>query len=133
MSVTHMGKVRIAMKLYFYIFDSDREFNPETRTFGDSTFKVRVEECEVVEKPKTYRAVTQSPERLYIGYVKKEDIGKISGSSTPYIVLEEPNYQFVKETFLEKYNNDIRRFKNIIAMYENKIAAIKDYKEDTKC
>lgn len=59
--------------------------------------------------------------------------GKISGSSTPYIVLEEPNYQFVKETFLEKYNNDIRRFKNIIAMYESKIAAIENYKEDAKC
>jgi hypothetical protein len=50
-----------------------------------------------------------------------------------YIVLEEPNYQFVKETFLEKYNNDIRRFKNIIAMYENKIAAVENYKEDAKC
>jgi hypothetical protein len=128
-----MGKVRMAMKLYFYILDSDREFNPETRTFGDAVFKVRVEECEVIEKPKTYRAVTQFPERLYIGYVKKEGIGKISGSPTPYIVLEKPNYQFAKETFLEKYNNDIRRFKNIIAMYENKIAAIENYKEDAKC
>lgn len=121
------------MKLYFYILDSDREYNPETKTLGDYVFKVRVEECEVIEKPKTYRAVTQFPEGLYIGYVKKEDIGKISGSSTSYIVLEEPNYQFVKETFLEKYNNDIHKFKNIIAMYENKIAAIEDYKEDTKC
>ena len=99
----------------------------------NSVFKVRIEECEVIEKPKTYRAVTQFPKGLYIGYVKKEDIGKISGSSTPYIVLEEPNYQFVKETFLEKYNNDIRRFKNIIAMYENKIAAVENYKEDAKC
>ena len=121
------------MKLYFYILDRDREYNPETKTLGDYVFKIRVEECEVVEKPKTYRAVTQFPERLYIGYVKKEDIGKISGSSTPYIVLEEPNYQFVKETFLKKYNNDIHRSKNIIAMYENKIAAIENYKEDTKC
>lgn len=120
------------MKLYFYILDSDREFNPETRTFGDSTFKVRVEECEVVEKPKTYRAVTQFPERLYIGYVKKEDIGKISGSSTPYIVLEEPNYQFVKDKFLERYNAEINRLKKAIAMYESKIAAIEDYKEDAK-
>lgn len=120
------------MKLYFYILDSDREFNPETRTFGDFTFKVRVEECEVVEKPKTYRAVTQFPERLYIGYVKKEDIGKISGSSTPYIVLEEPNYQFVKDKFLERYNAEINRLKKAIAMYESKIAAIEDYKEDAK-
>lgn len=121
------------MKLYFYILGSSRKFNPETRTFGDSVFKVRIEECEVIEKPKTYRAVTQFPKGLYIGYVKKEDIGKISGSLTPYIVLEEPNYQFVKETFLKKYNNDIRGFKNIIAMYENKIAAVENYKEDAKC
>ena len=121
------------MKLYFYILDSDREFNPETRTFGGYTFKVRIEECEVIERPKTYKAVTRFPEGIYIGYVKKEDIGRILDSLTPYIVLEEPNYQFVKETFLKRYNNEIRRLKNTIAMYENKIAAIKDYKEDTKC
>ena len=121
------------MKLYFYILDSDREFNPETRTFGDPVYKVRVEECEVVEKPKTYKAVTRFPEGIYIGYVKKENVGLISDSLTPYIVLEKPNYQFVKETFLEKYNNEIHRFKSVIAMYENKIAAIENYKEDTKC
>lgn len=121
------------MKLYFYILDRNREFNPEIRTFGDPVFKIRVEECDVIEKPKTYKAATKFPDGLYIGYVKKKDIGIIFDSLTPYIVLEKPNYQFVKETFLEKYNNEIRRFKNIIAMYENKIAAIEDYKEDTKC
>lgn len=121
------------MKLYFYILGSDREFNPETRTFGDYAFKVRVEECEVVEKPKTYKAVTRFPDGIYIGYVKKEDIGTISGHSTPYIVLKEPNYQFVKEKFLEKYNVEISRLKKAIAMYENKIAAVENYKEDTKC
>lgn len=117
------------MKLYFYILDNDREFNPETRTFGDPVFKVRVEECEVIEKPKTYRAVAQFPERLYIGYVKKEDIGTISGHSTPYIVLTVPNYQFVKDKFLERYNIEISRLKKAISMCENKIAAIEDYKE----
>lgn len=121
------------MKLYFYILDSDREFNPETITFGDPVFKVRVEECEVVEKPKTYKAETKFPDGMYIGYVKKRDIGRIFESLPPYIVLEKPNYQFVKETFLKRYNNEIRRLKNAIAMYENKIAAIEDYKEDTKC
>lgn len=120
------------MKLYFYILDSDREYNPETETLGDYVFKIRVEGCEVIEKPKTYKAVTRFPDGICIGYVKKEDIGKISGRSTPYIVLEEPNYQFVKETFLEKYNNNIRIFKNIISMYENKIAAIENCKEDGK-
>ena len=121
------------MKLYFYILGSSRKFNPETRTFGDSVFKVRIEECEVIEKPKTYRAVTQFPKGLYIGYVKKEDIGTISGHSTPYIVLAVPNYQFVKDRFLEKYNVEISRLKKAIAMYEDKIAAIENYKEDAKC
>lgn len=121
------------MKLYFYILDSDREFNPETRTFGDLVFKVRVEECEVIEKPKTYKAVTRFPDGIYIGYVKKEDIGKISDSLTPYIVLTEPNYQFVKDKFLKRYNVEIHRLKKAIAMYENKIAAVENYKEDGKC
>lgn len=121
------------MKLYFYILDSNREFNPETRTFGDYTFKVRIEECEVIERPKTYKAVTQFPKGIYIGYVKKEDVGRILDSLIPYIVLEEPNYQFVKEKFLEKYNVEISRLKKAIAMYENKIAAVENYKEDTKC
>lgn len=129
MSVTHMGKVRIAMKLYFYIFDSDREYNPETQTLGDYIFKIRVEECEVIEKPKTYKAVTRFPDGIYIGYVKKEDIGTISGHSTPYIVLTVPNYQFVKDKFLERYNIEISRLKKAISMCENKIAAIEDYKE----
>ena len=121
------------MKLYFYILDSDREFNPETRKFGDPVFKVRVEECEVIEKPKTYKAVTRFPEGIYIGYVKKEDIGTISSHSMPYIVLTVPNYQFVKDKFLNRYNADINRLKKAIAMYEDRIAAIEDYKEDAKC
>lgn len=121
------------MKLYFYILDSDREYNPETKTFGDLVSKVRVEECEVIEEPKTYRAVTQFPKGICIGYVKKEDIGRIFDSLIPYIVLEESNYQFVKEAFLKKYNNEFCRLKSTIAMYESKIAAIEDYEEDTKC
>lgn len=121
------------MKLYFYILDSDREYNPETKTLGDYVFKIRAEECEVVEKPKTYKAATRFPEGIYIGCVKKENIGKISDSFTPYIVLEEPNYQFVKETFLKKYNNEISRLKNVIAECEVKIAAVEGYEEDAKC
>ena len=121
------------MKLYFYILDSDREYNPETKTLGDYIFKIRVEECEVIEKPKTYRALTKFPEGLYIGYVSKENIGKISDSLTEYIVLKESNYQFVKDKFLKKYNAEMSRLKNVIAMCKDKIAAIEDYKEDTKC
>lgn len=121
------------MKLYFYILDSDRKYNPETKTLGDYVFKVRVKECEVIEKPKTYKAVTRFPDGIYIGYVKKEDIGTISGHSTPYIALTVPNYQFVKDKFLERYNAEINRLKKAITMYEDRITAIKDYKEGAKC
>ena len=121
------------MKLYFYFLDSEREFNPETVTFGDYVFKVRIEECEVIEKPKTYKAVTRFPKGIYTEYVKKEDVGRIMDSLTLYIVLEKPNYQFVKNKFLEKYNKEISRLKKAITMYENKIAAVENYKEDGKC
>ncbi len=121
------------MKLYFYILDCYRKFIPETRTFEKPVFKIRVEECEVIEKPKTYRALTKFPEGLYIAYVSKENIGKISDSLTEYIVLKEPNYQFVKDKFLKKYNAEMSRLKNAIAMYKDKIAAIENYKEGTKC
>lgn len=112
------------MKLYFYILDSDRKTDE---------WNLRLEECEVTEKPKTYKPVTKFPDGIYIGYVKKEDIGTISGHSTPYIALTVPNYQFVKNKFLERYNVEISRLKKAIAMYEDKIAAIEDYKEDAKC
>lgn len=121
------------MKLYFYILDSDREYNPETKTLGDYVFKIRAEECEVIEKPATYKAATKFPDGIYIGYVKKRNIGRIFDSLTPYIVLTVPNYQFVKDKFLEKYNVEISRLKKVIAMCEDKIAAIEDYKENTKC
>lgn len=121
------------MKLYFYILDSDREYNPETKTLGDYVFKIRAEECEVIEKPVTYKAATKFPDGIYIAYVRKRDIGRIFDSLTPYIVLEEPNYQFVKDKFLERYNVEISRLKKTIAMYEDRIAAIENYKEDAKC
>ena len=55
------------MKLYFYILDRNGgEFNPKTKTFGKSTFAIRVEECEVVEKPKTYSALTEFPKGIYV-------------------------------------------------------------------
>lgn len=121
------------MKLYFYILDRIAKFNPETRTYEKDTFKIRVEECEVIEKPKTYKALIKFPKGVYIGYVRKDDIGKLSDSFTPYIVLEEPDYQFAKDKFLKKYNAEISRLKNAIAECEVKIAAIENYKEDTKC
>ena len=132
MAISDVEKGGHKMKLYFYILDSDREYNPETETLGDYVFKIRVEECEVIEKPKTYKAATRFPDGIYIGYVKKENIGTISDYSTPYIVLTVPNYQFVKDKFLEKYNVEISRLKKAIAMYEKRIAAIEDYKEGAK-
>lgn len=52
------------MKLYFYILDNDREFNPETRTFGDPVFKVRVEECEVALNDEFVGALKLAVEKL---------------------------------------------------------------------
>ena len=121
------------MKLYFYILDRNRKFNPETRTFEKVTFTIRAEECYVIEKPKTYKALTNFPNGIYAESVREEDVGKIFGTITKCIVLKEPNYQFAKDKFLKEYNAEISRLKKVIAMYEDMVAAIEDCKEEEKC
>ena len=91
------------MKLYFYILDSDRKTNK---------WNLRLEECKVIEKPKTYKPVTK--------YSK-------------VVVLYAPNYEKAKEVFLKKYDNELNTLRESIDFYEQLKSAIEDYKEDTKC
>lgn len=85
------------MKLYFYRLSQPLGEKP----------RIEVEECEVEEKPKTYRRIGKFPE-FYCGhYVKKEDIGKPAGYNFDVVVLTERNNAKVVEIFKEKLNEDI--------------------------
>lgn len=87
------------MKLYFYFLE---------------TGKIRCSECEVEEKPKTYKPVNKFPSEFYGCYVKKEDIGKLIGYGDDVVVLTEKNIQKVADVFRGKMQYMIARAKQYI-------------------
>lgn len=111
------------MKLYFYILDSDRKTNK---------WNLRLEECEVIEKPKTYKPVTKFPDGIYDSLIKKGSIGNFINEYSKVVVLDSPDYEKAKEVFLKKYNNNLNALRKSINFYEELKSAIEDYKEDVK-
>lgn len=94
------------MKLYFYFLE---------------TGKIRCEECEVKEKPKTYKPVNRFPKGYYGCYVKKEDIGRLIGYGNNIVVLTENNIQKVADVFREKMKCGIAKAKQDIASANDSI------------
>ena len=87
------------MKLYFYILE---------RPYNENPF-VRFEECDVIEKPKTYYPKDKFPRGVYNAYISKSDIGHISGYSSNLVVLTEPNAKLAREIFAKMYESNVRR------------------------
>ena len=85
------------MKLYFYILE---------KPYNKKPF-VRFEECEVIEKPKTYKPKDKFPSGVYNCYISKSDIGHVSGYSNNIVVLTEPNSKLAKEIFTKLYKSDV--------------------------
>lgn len=112
------------MKLYFYILDSDRK---------TGKWNLRLEECEVMEKPKTYKPATKFPDGVYASLIKKESIGKFISEYSEVVVLDAPDYEKAKEVFFKKYDNELNVLRNRINFYDELKTAIEDYKEDAKC
>lgn len=94
------------MKLYFYFLE---------------TGKIRCAECEVEEKPKTYKPVDRFPGGYYWNYVKKEDIGELIGYGDDIVVLTENNIQKVADVFREKMKYMIAKEKQNIASANDSI------------
>ena len=74
------------MKLYFYNLD----------TYGRDPKGLYVEECEAVERPKTYGAVDRAFPN-YLSVVRKDDVGRITDFGRMF--LTEPNFEYAKEVF----------------------------------
>lgn len=82
------------MKLYFYFLE---------------TGKIRFEECDVIEKPKTYSPVNKFPAGYTGCYVKKEDIGKLIGYYENILVLEERDTRKAADVFRDRIRDRINR------------------------
>lgn len=78
------------MKLYFYIFDSYNK-------------KIKTGEAEVIEKPKTYKPVDKFPNGFYGCYVRKEDVGHLTGYSNNTVILTEDKPEVAISLFFQKH------------------------------
>ena len=107
------------MKLYFYILERPYNKNPF----------VRFEECEVIEKPKTYYPKDKFPSGVYNYYISKSDIGHISGYSNNLVVLTEPNAKVAKELFTKIYESNVRQKEESLAEAKNILSAILEMEE----
>lgn len=102
------------MKLWFYILDSPYNKEPF----------IRCEECEVEEKPKTYKPVDSFPCGVYRSYINKSDIGHISGCSNNCVVLKEKNNALAKDIFSMHMKTLINGKKREIEKMESKLNAV---------
>lgn len=85
------------MKLYFYHLSQPLGEKP----------RIEVEECEVEERPNTYKRIGKFPE-FYCGYyVEKENVGKLAGYNFNVVVLTERDDAKVAEIFKDKIHADI--------------------------
>ena len=107
------------MKLYFYILEKPYNKNPF----------VRFEECDVIEKPKTYYPKDKFPIGVYNSYISKSDIGHISGYSNNLVVLTEPNAKLAREIFAIMYESNVRRAEESLAKAKAMLNAILEMEE----
>lgn len=84
------------MKLHFYFLE-------------DRKRKIRYEECEVIEKPKTYYPAKRFPHGIYTSFIKKDEIDRtIYSYGVTYIILTENNFERAAEAFTDYCNYEIR-------------------------
>ena len=107
------------MKLYFYILEKPYNKNPF----------VRFEECEVIEKPKTYYPKDKFPKGVYNCYINKNDIGIVSGYSNNLVVLTEHNAKLAKEIFTKLYESNVRQKEEYLAEAKATLNAILEMEE----
>ena len=107
------------MKLYFYILEKPYKGKP----------CVRFDECEVIEKPKTYKPKDRFPNGVYNRYISKSDIGHVSGYSNNLVVLTEPNAKMAKEIFTKLYGSNGRQKEESLEKAKAMLNAILEMEE----
>ena len=112
------------MKLYFYFLKNET---------------IRCEECEVDEKPKTYKPVDRFPAGFYGCYVKKEDIGELAGYNHDTVILTEKNIEKVAKIFKDDMGYKISREREriisanaSIKQYERMLSMIDEWESNSK-
>lgn len=103
------------MKLHFYILKG---------IYGDSP-KLTYSECEVVEKPKTYKPIDKFPDGYFSSFVRKENIGCLIERTI--VILEEKDDKKAKEIFAHYFERAIDLKKNEIDKLEERLKAVNEF------
>lgn len=102
------------MKLYFYLL-------------SDNGIVTTVHEA--VEKSKTYYPATGNVFPGYIGVVRKENIGKITGFNLNMVIFTEPNFEAAKELLKKATDRKIRIAKEKAEILEEVLRKIEESEE----
>lgn len=105
------------MKLHFYILKGIYGENP----------KLTYSECEVEEKPKTYKPIDKFPDGYYGSFVRKKDVASLIERSV--VILEEKDNKIAKEIFASFFEKCIDLNKCEIERLEEKIKAVNEFGE----
>lgn len=106
------------MKLYFYFLDTPYKEEP----------KMRLAECEVIERAKTYKPADVFPTGYHNNYVKKEDLNQIlqfSGRLKYISVIRDD--EKAKAAFRKYLKITIAGFEKDIAFCESQIKAVENF------
>ena len=107
------------MKLYFYILETPYNGKPY----------IRFEECEVEEKPKTYKPIDKFPSGIYRSCVNKSDIGNFSGCGANCVILTEKDNLFAKNMFSDRLKGLIKSKNKEIERLTERLNAVYEFEE----
>lgn len=109
------------MKLYFYFLE---------RPYLKDPF-IRFEECEVIEKAKTYYPVDKFPTGTYRSFIRKGEIGDfLDDYFKNAIVLDENNPEKAMKLFEERSKRRIEEFNRNISIEKSILKAVEDYRKN---
>lgn len=106
------------MKLYFYFLETPDKGEPF----------IRLEECEVVEKEKTYYPADKFPKKFYGSRVRKSDIGKIIGYHRNTVILTEQDNNTALDILEEKIQEECELLENKLEGERKKLRAIENFR-----
>lgn len=107
------------MKLYFYFLE---------RPFKGKPY-IRCEECEVINKPKTYKPIDKFPKGYYGCCVRKEDIGTLSDYSKDVVVLTSNDSDVAMKLFRDNANKKIGQHEYQINKLKEELVAVAEFEE----
>ena len=107
------------MKLYFYVIKNE---------YGEPARMIYAE-CEAIEKEKTYKPADKFPNCFSGSYVRKNNIGEISGYKKNIVVLLEKKAKRAKEIFSNYYKEEIKLLEKEIAGKEKILSAVDAFEE----